>query len=169
MWRSNSRKKIVVVTFVAAAGVGFVVHGWWGVLLWPAVLCSIVLWLGIGLFLIDLVLTIIRHQNEVSRIRARVRRLSNGQLRDLCANPSNRDSGMARVELMRRGEDGRPTKEQIFEMLTSGDAMVCGQAMGYVHMFYPELCDLMPKGSSNRDSAEVWGERVRAVRGGGRE
>jgi hypothetical protein len=65
---------------------------------------------------------------------------------------------------MRRGLDARPSKEQLISMLTSGNSVICGQAMGYVHMFYPEeVRAFMPMGSSNMDPPEVWRARLAAV------
>jgi hypothetical protein len=147
---------------------GFAVQGWTGIFLWPLTLCALILLIGIALFLIDVFVTLIRKFAEASRIKARVRPLSNEQLRELCDSPSHRDSAFAMVELMRRGLDARPPREQLFSMFTSGNSVKCGQAMGYVHMFYPELLRaLMPMGSSNLDPPEVWRARVAAVRSAG--
>jgi hypothetical protein len=158
------RTTIVIVICASSAVAGVVVQGWPGIFLWPIALCALALFLGIAVSVIDLLVTVIRHQNEVSRIRARVRRLSNDQLRGLCATPSSKESGFARVELMQRGQDARPPKEQLFSMLSSGDSVLCGQAMGFVQMFYPELGALTPIGSSNMDPREAWQARVAAMR-----
>jgi hypothetical protein len=163
--RRIKRKIIALVLLAAAAAAGFAVQGWMGTFLWPLTLCALVLLLGIALFMIDVLVTIIRKRAEVRRIGARVRPLSNEQLRDLCESPSHRDSAFARVELMRRGHDARPPREQVFTMLTSGNSVMCGQAMGYLQMFYPEL--RLPKGSSNVDPPEVWRARVAQFRSAG--
>jgi hypothetical protein len=120
--------------------------------------------LGIAWFVIDLIVTYRRFQANVQRLRAEVRPLSNEQLHALALDHSNRASGSARGELMRRGQDARPPKEQLFQMLTSGNPSICGQAMTYVSIFYPEMRDLVPIGSSNHDPPEVWESRVAAVR-----
>jgi hypothetical protein len=65
---------------------------------------------------------------------------------------------------MRRGLDARPPLEQLFEMLTCGNIAVCGQAMGYVGMFYPEMRALARQ---TRIPREVWRSRVAEVRGAG--
>lgn len=158
---------IAVLMLAAVTGAGFAVHGWAGIVLWPLGLCGLVLVLGIALFVINVVVTFVRHNNEMSRMWARICPLPTEQLRDLCANPSHGDSAFARVELMRRGQDARPSKEQLFEMLTSGNTILCGQAMSYASMFYPELRDLVADGSSNQDPPEVWQSRVAAVRSAG--
>jgi hypothetical protein len=165
--RRIKRKIIALVLLAAAAAAGFAVQGWLGIFLWPLTLCALALLLEIALAAIDIYLTVNRNLAEVSRIKARVRGLSNEQLRELCESPSHRDSGFARVELMRRGIAARPPKEQLFSMLTSGNSVMCGQAMGYLQMFYPELRALLPKGSSNLDPPEVWRARVAAVQSAG--
>src|SRR3954469_7359745 len=166
--RPTTRKPILVfATLAIASAVGCAVQGWPGLFLWPVALCVSAMLLAIAWFVIDLFVTYSRHSAEVGRIKARVRRLSTDDLRNLIANPSHKDSGLGRVELMRRGEDARPSKEQLFGMLTSGNSMLCGQAMTYVSIFYPELRELVPMGSSNQDSPEVWQARVAAVRSAG--
>ena len=165
--RRITRKAILIATLAVASSAGFGVQGWPGLFLWPLALCVSVLLLAIGWFVIDLFVSYSRLSEEVGRIWARVHRLSNDELRDLIANPSHKDSGFARAELMQRGENARPTKEQLFGMLTSGNNMLCGQAMTYVHIFYPELRELVPTGSSNLDPPEVWQARVAAVKSTG--
>jgi hypothetical protein len=162
--RHRTGKIILLAVLVSVGGVGFAFQGWGGALFWPLGLCASVLLLGITWFVIDLAITFSRHRAEVRRIWDRVRPLSTERLRELIGNPSHKDSGFARVELMRRGVDVRPPKEQLFGMLTSGDTAMCGQAMAYLHMFYPEMNGLIPTGSSNQDPPELWQSRIAALR-----
>jgi hypothetical protein len=166
--RRISRSLIFAVAiFVMAAGTGFAIQGWLGLLLWPLGVCVVAVMLGIAWFVIDLVVTYSRHRAHIRTIWARIRPLSTDQLREIVQTPAHRDSRFARVELVRRGINERPQKEQLFTMLTSGNPVMCGQAMTDLHMFYPELHARIPAGSSNQDSPELWRSRIAALEGAG--
>src|SRR4051812_10014049 len=95
MRRIRPKRILGIVTLAIAAAAGFAVQGWPGLFLWPLALCVSVVLLAIAWFVIDLFVTYSRHSAEVGRIRARVHRLSSHELRDLTANPSHKDSGLA--------------------------------------------------------------------------
>jgi hypothetical protein len=165
--RLPGRKKIFAVAALAvAAAAGYAVQGSLGLMLWPLELFGTFLVLAVAWFFVDLVITYARHRARINQIWSRVRPMKSEQLRELIKTPSHPDSGFARVELMKRGLDARPPKEQLFGMLTSGNAALCGQAITYLHIFYPELhAQLL--GSSNLDAPELWQTRVAALRGAG--
>ena len=162
--RPTAEKMIAVAALAASVAAGAFAQGWAGAFLWPAALCLVALLLGIVWLVLDLILTYSRHHANVQRIRAEVCPLSNEQLRALTLDHSNHASGFARAELMRRGQDARPPKEQLFQMLTSGNPNACGQAMVYVQVFYPELGEIVSTGSSNQDPPSVWESRIAASR-----
>ena len=166
--RLPRRKQVIVAVCLAiAAAAGYIVQGSFGLLLWPLGFCGSVLLLAAGLFTLDVVITIVRHQARIRRIQARVRSMTSDQLRELLLTPSHQDSAFARIELMRRGVNARPPKEQLFGMLASGNSLLCGQAMTYMHMFYPKTHARIPSGSSNQDSREVWEARIASLRSAG--
>jgi hypothetical protein len=99
------------------------------------------------------------------RVYARIGALSTDDLQGLMQTPKHPDSQFALAELMRRGVDARPTKEQLFSMLTSGDPWLCMHAMTNLEVFYPELP--IPEGATNLDAPDVWQARVELLRGGG--
>jgi hypothetical protein len=164
MRRIGRKRFIALATLAAAAGAGFAVQGWPGIFLWPLALCGIAIDVLVVWFVLDLVITCFRYQSRVRSIQARVRPLTADQLSELISAPSHPDSAFARAELMRRGLDARPPKEQLFGMLTSGNSAQCGQAMTYMQIFYPEMCAQIAKGSSNLDSPESWQSRIAALR-----
>jgi hypothetical protein len=123
-------------------------------------LCALVLVLGIASFTLRLVLLIRGSGERRRRIQARVGALATEQLREIMRTPTHPDSQFALAELMRRGVDTRPSKEQLFGMLTSGNPTVCGHAMANLQVFYPELS--LPDESSNLDPPDLWQSRVEA-------
>ena len=164
--RLQGRKRIFAVAALAvSAAAGYVVQGSLGLVLWPLELCGAFLVLIVAWFFVDLVITFARHRAHQPYL-ARVRPMKSEQLRELIKTPSHPDSGFARVELMKRGLDARPPKEQLFGMLTSGNTALRGQAITYLHIFYPEL-HVQLNGSSNFDAPELWQSRVAALRGAG--
>ncbi|PWU17421.1 MAG: hypothetical protein C5B50_11395 [Verrucomicrobia bacterium] len=161
--RPISRKPIYALATLAAASVaGFATHGWLAALYWPLALCAVVVALAITVFVLRLVLGILGFKSRLHRIRARMNALSPEQLRELMQNPTHPDSQFALAELMRRGVDARPTKDQLFSMLTSGNPRLCGDAMANLQVFYPGLS--LPEGASNLDTPELWESRVEAFR-----
>lgn len=145
-----------------SAGAGFAVKGWIGIFAWPLALCALIAVVGIAWFILHLAFLILRDRVRWRRIRARIRPLSTEQLREIMQTPTHPDSQFALAELMRRGVPARPTKDQLFAMLTSGNPVLCGHAMANLQIFYPELA--LPKGSSNLDPPELWQSRVETFR-----
>lgn len=157
------RKLIVDVAALAASAVtGLVVQGWTGMFLWPLTLLGIFLVLGILGLVLDVVVSVCRVRTRTRRIEARLRLLPDEQLCELMRTPTHPDSQFAMIELMRRGVEARPTKEQVFSMLTSGNSNQCIDAMTILEVFYPELS--IPEGASNIDPPEMWQPRVQAMR-----
>jgi hypothetical protein len=164
--RLTSRKPMVVLAALAASSVGgFVTRGWRGAFAWPAVLCALVLVAGVAAFVLRLVLFTVGARGRIHRMQARVGGFSTEQLREIMQTPTHPDSQFALAELMRRGVDARPSKEQLFGMLTSGNPTLCGHAMANLQVFYPELS--LPDGASNLDPPELWRPRVEAFRRAG--
>lgn len=164
--RRTSHKLGVVLAAIATSSVaGFVTRGWRGSLAWPAMLCGLCLAAGIAAFTLRLVLFTVGASGRIHSIRARVRALSTEQVREIMQTPTHPDSQFALAELMRRGVDARPSKEQLFSMLTSGNPTLCGHAMANLQVFYPEL--YLPDGASNLDSPELWQPRVEVFRRAG--
>jgi hypothetical protein len=130
--------------------------------LWPLTLGALVVVVGLTSFIVRLALSILGHQAHMRRIRTRLSALPAEQLREIMETPTHPDSQFALVELMRRGIDAHPTKEQLFGMLTSGNPTLCGHAMANLQVFYPELP--LPDGASNLDPPELWRPRVEAFR-----
>ena len=119
-------KKVIIITFAATFLVAFA---------------------GIALFILRLVVRIRRTRARVRVIQERLRPLSNEQLTEIMRTPKHPDSQFALVELMKRGSAARPTKEQLFSMLASGNPKLCGDAMANLQTFYPEV--VIPEGASN--------------------
>jgi hypothetical protein len=157
---------VVVLAALAVSSVaGFATRGWRGALAWPAMLCALGLVTGIAAFILRLVRFTLGARGRIRRIQARVGALSTEQLREIMQTPTHPDSQFALAELMRRGVDARPSREQLFGMLTSGNPTLCGHAMANLQVFYPELC--LPDGVSNLDPPELWQPRVEAFRRAG--
>lgn len=130
----------------------------------PLGLCLLVVVVGFTLFLLWVLLFIRRHGARLRVINDRLRPLPDDQLIEIMRTPTHPDSQFALVELMRRGVNARPTKDQLFGMLTSGNPGLCGTAMTNLGMFYPEFS--LPEGSSNLDPPEVWRSRIDAFQRG---
>lgn len=137
-------KKIIIIIFAAA---------------------FLVVLVGIVCFILGMVARVRRTRGRVRVIQERLHPLSNEQLTEIMRTPKHPDSQFALVELMKRGVDARPTKEQLFGMLTSGNPKLCGDAMANLQMFYPEV--VIPEGASNLDTAELWRSRVEVLRQAG--
>jgi hypothetical protein len=166
--RRISRKTIAVAILIAAAAAGAAVDGWAGAFLWPLALCAVLLLICVSLIGIVAVVSFGRRHSRFHELRRRIGLLSTDQLRDLIANPSNNGSMLARAELMRRGVDARPPKDQLFEMLASGNSTVCAQAIVSMQLFYPKMFTLLiPMGASNLDPPETWQARIAALRAAG--
>jgi hypothetical protein len=116
----------------------------------------------VGVSLLEFICSILRTQKRIRLIRARVGALSTERLREIMQTPTHPDSQFALAELMWRGVDTRPSQEQLFGMLTSGNPVLCGQAMVNLQVFYPEFS--LPEEASNQDSPELWQKRVEAFR-----
>ncbi|HLX70454.1 MAG TPA: hypothetical protein VKV04_12575 [Verrucomicrobiae bacterium] len=117
---------------------------------------------GIAWFILGVIVRLQRTRGRVRIIQERLRPLSNEQLTEIMRTPKHPDSQFALVELMKRGVDARPTKEQLFGMLTSGNPKLCGDAIANLQIFYPEV--VIPEGASNLDTVEVWQSRVEVLR-----
>jgi hypothetical protein len=137
---------------------GFTVQDFTG----PLELCALVVVVGVTLFILRIVLGIRRFKRHLHGVDERLKPLSDEQLFEIMRTPTHRDSQFALAELRRRGVDARPTKEQLFGMLTSGSPILCGHAMANLQIFYPEL--VIPDGASNRDAPELWQSRIEAFR-----
>jgi hypothetical protein len=165
MQRIN-RKLIVAGLALAASSVaGFAVKGWSGLFLWPLALCALVVVLVICASAFGLVVRIRRRRTQMRRVWDRLRPLTTEQLSEIMRTPAHPDSQFAQVELMRRGANARPTKDQLFSMLTSGNSVQCGHAMANLQTFYPELS--IPDGASNLDPPEIWQSRIEVFRRAG--
>jgi hypothetical protein len=156
---------VAFVVLVVATVSEFVFHERARIFTGPLGLCLLVVVVGFALFLLQLWLLIRRHRARVRAIKNRLSPLSNEQLTEIMRTPTHPDSQFALVELMKRGVDAKPTKDQLFDMLTSGNPRLCGTAMTHLGIFYPELT--LPEGSSNLDSPEVWRSRVDEFRRAG--
>jgi hypothetical protein len=165
----NIRRQILAVGLILAVafGVEIVVQKRAQILSSPLGICLLVVVVGFTLFLLRMFMFMRRHRAHVRAITDRLRPLSNDQLIEIMRTPTHRDSQFALVELMKRGVDARPTKEQLFGMLTSGNPNLCGTAMTNLGMFYPEFS--LPEGSSNLDPPEVWRTRIEAFQDGNRQ
>jgi hypothetical protein len=161
--RPASHKLLIVLAALAASSAaGFATRGWHGAFVWPAILCALGLVAAIAAFLLRLVLFAIGARGRIRRMHERMGALPTEQLRELMQTPTHPDSQFALAELMRRGLDARPSKEQLFGMLTSGNPTLCGHAMANLQVFYPELS--LPEGVSNLDSPDMWKLHVEAFR-----
>lgn len=156
---------VVVAALAACAVAGYVFQGWGGLLLWPLAVCMLLVLFFVVGFVLMLGASIRRRRGYVQRVEARLQPLTTEQLTEIMRNPAHPDSQFALVELMRRGSDARPTQEQLFGMLTSGNSVLCGHAMANLQIFYPELD--IPMGASNLDSPAVWQTRIEAFRKAG--
>jgi hypothetical protein len=164
--RSNRGKlTIVVIALAASAAAGFAVQGWGGFFLWPLALGALVVVLGLVWFVLALVVRVRRRRMYMRSLGARLRPLTTEQLTELMRTPTHPDSQFALAELMRRGVAARPTKDQLFGMLTSGNHVLCGHAMANLQIFYPELS--LPTGASNLDPPELWKTRIDAFQRAG--
>ncbi|HVM62256.1 MAG TPA: hypothetical protein VMV72_15460 [Verrucomicrobiae bacterium] len=128
-------------------------------------LCALVVVALIAWFIIHLAITVRRAKVRLNAVRERLRPLPDTQLIEIMRTPTHPDSQFALAELMRRGVDARPTKDQLFDMLTSGNPALCGQAMTNLQVFYPELP--IPDGASNLDPPDLWRSRIEAFRQAG--
>ena len=137
---------------------GFALQGWDGAFAVIG-LCAFVVVAGIALFILRAAR---RTRSRLDSIQERLGPLSDEQLFEIMRTPTHRDSQFALVELKRRGVDARPTKDQLFGMLTSGNPMSCAHAMANLQVFYPEL--VVPNGASNQDPPDVWRSRVEEFR-----
>ena len=126
----------------------------------PLELCALIVVIGAALFILRIVLGVCHFKARLHRMRERMRLLSEEQLAEIMRTPTHPDSQFALAELMRRGVDARPTKDQLFGMLASGNPVLCGHAMANLQIFYPKL--VIPDGASNRDSPELWRSRIEA-------
>jgi hypothetical protein len=124
----------------------------------PLEICALVVVGGGALFILRIVLGVRRFKVRLNDMRERMRLLSKEQLAEIMRTPTHPDSQFALAELMRRGVDARPTKDQLFGMLTSGNPVLCGHAMANLQIFYPKL--VIPNGASNQDSPELWRSRI---------
>ncbi len=165
MKRTYIRLAGPAVLFAATAVAGFAVQGWLGVLVWPLGLCGLLAALTMIRLVVNVLTGVRRTRARVAGIQGRLRLLSTDQLCVLMRTPSHPDSQLALVELMQRGVDVRPTKEQLFDLLTSGNPRLCMDAMTNLEMFYPEFP--IPEGASNLDAPEIWRSRVEALRNAG--
>ncbi len=137
---------------------GSIFQGWGGIIAGLA-LCLLAVIIAFALYIM---LVYLRAKSRINRIYARLQPLSDEQLSEITRNPTHPDSQFALVELMRRGVDVPPPKDQLFDMLTSGDPTVCGNALVNLQMFYPEI--VIPNGASNHDTPEMWKSRVEEFR-----
>jgi hypothetical protein len=165
MMPPNNKLIVAGLALAASAMAGFAVKGWSGLFLWPLTFCALVVVLVIGGFVFGLVVRIRRRRTQMRRIQDRLRPLTTEQLSEIMRTPAHPDSQFALVELMRRGADARPTKDQLFGMLTSGNSVQCGHAMANLQIFYPELS--IPDGASNLDPPEMWQSRIEVFRRAG--
>jgi hypothetical protein len=162
VWRNFT---IIVVPFVVLAAiaiVGFIVQGWFGALVWPLAFSVIFAAFSITGLAFNAITSVRRGRVRIMGIQARLLPLSTDQLCELMRTPGHPDSQFALIELMQRGIDVRPTKEQLFGLLTSGNPNLCMDAMTNLEIFYPELP--IPEGASNLDSPKIWRSRVEAFR-----
>ena len=132
----------------------------WIIIIFAAALLIVLV--GIAWFILGVVVRIRRTRGHMRMIQERLRPLSNEQLTEIMRTPKHPDSQFALVELMKRGVNARPTKEQLFGMLTSGNPKLCGDAMANLQIFYPEV--VIPEGASNLDAPELWQSRVESLR-----
>lgn len=165
MKRTHASLAVPALVFAAISVAGYKVQGWLGVLVWPLVFCIIVAAFAITRLIFNVFTGVLRTRARVNEIQTRLRLLSTDQLRELMRTPEHPDSQLALVELMQRGVDVRPTKEQLFGMLTSGNPSLCMDAMTNLSVFYPELP--IPDGASNLDPPEIWRSRVQAFQNAG--
>ncbi len=135
---------------------------WIGILLWSLAVCALLVLIAIALLMLRVFIQLRRRRSVVGVIRERVKSLTNDQLTELMRTPAHSDSPFALAELMRRGVKTRPSKEQLFGMLTSGNPGQCGHAIVNLQMFYPEL--RLPKGLSNLDPPDSWRAWIESVR-----
>jgi hypothetical protein len=154
----STKLMVAFAALVVSVVAGFGIWKWPGIFVWPLALCAlVVIW-----FILHLVVTIRRARVRLNSIRERIRPLSQEKLFEIMRTPTHPDSQFALAELMRRGVDARPTKEQLFGMLTSGNPVLCGHAMANLQIFYPEL--IIPDGASNLDPPTLWQSRIEAFR-----
>ena len=137
---------------------GIALQGWSGIFAGIG-LCAILVVAGIALFIFRVFR---RTKARLDNIQRRLGPLSNDRLFEIMRTPTHPDSQFALVELKRRGVDARPTKDQLFAMLTSGNPSLCAHAMANLQVFYPEL--VIPNGASNQDPSEMWKSRVEQFR-----
>jgi hypothetical protein len=145
----------------SSALVGFALQGWGGIFAGVG-LCALVAIAIIALFILRVIR---RTRLRLDSIQQRLGALSDDQLFEIMRTPTHPDSQFALAELMRRGVDARPTKDQLFGMLTSGNSVLCGHAMANLQVFYPEL--VIPNGASNLDPPDLWRSRIEVFRGRG--
>jgi hypothetical protein len=156
---------IAIGLLAATAAAGAAVRGWTGALLWPMLLCVTITLISVPLFFLGVYVSFRRRHSKLTQAKHRLRQLSTDALRGLIAEPMQKDAALARVVLMERDVDARPPKQQLFAMLTSGNPAACAQAMVYMQVFYSEMFNRLPKGTSNLDSPEIWQTRIAALRG----
>lgn len=142
----------------AIAFMGFALQGWGGIFALIGI-CTFVVIAGIALFIFRVYR---RTKSRLDGIQARLGPLSEEQLLEIMRTPTHPDSQFALVELRRRGVDARPTKDQLFGMLTSGNPSLCAHAMANLQVFYPEF--VIPNGASNQDPPQMWKARIEAFR-----
>ena len=165
MQRINIKLIVAGAALAVCAVAGIAVKGWSGLFLWPLAFCALVVVLIIGGFVFSLVVRIRRRRTQMRRVWDRLRPLTTEQLWEIMRTPAHPDSQFALAELMRRGTGARPTKDQLFGMLTSGNSVQCGHAMANLQIFYPELS--IPDGASNLDPPGLWQSRIEVFRRAG--
>lgn len=130
---------------------------------------GLLLAIELGRFVFGVILGVRRGRARLQVAQERLRTLSEEKLIRLMRTPSDPASQLALAELMSRGVEVRPTREELFAMLVSGDPRICGDAMTNLMLFYPEI--RLPQNSSNRDAPDLWQARIESMRrsGEGRE
>jgi len=138
---------VVAVAFLAAAVAGFAVEGWSGAVLFPLALAVAALALAFAWFVAGVAVSFHGHQTRVSKLRARVGRLSTEDLLAVTASPAHPDYGFALEALARRGiHPAPPDKRLLLGMLESADAYTRAQGMSLLAAFYPEV--RLPEGAA---------------------
>ena len=149
----------VLLVFFGIGRAGYCSLGWLGVPIFY--IAAIALAMTLGLCWVCAYMFVFG--KRFKRARVRMSELSTDRLMSITANPSDPAFGLAYWELDDRGVDGRPSKERLFAMLTSGDSVQCGKAMVFLAM-YPEV--QLPLGSLSADPPEVWRSRIETMESG---
>lgn len=144
--------------------IGLTVLGWrWGG------------WLGlIGGAVVGLVLAVVTWfacyylaiSRRLRRRHIEVSKLSTDALKEIAADLTSSDLGIAMGELAKRGIDARPPVESLCSLFLAKDSNRRGLGMGLFMATYPKLWERFAVAErwSNMDPLVVWEERVRRIR-----